>query len=105
MTMLDRVKRMASLVIDVPADIERLSIVIEKKTATAKDALQREAVAAENAVTPELEAAWADLESQLQKHLPSIGALAKAHEDPAPAPAAAQGASAGSDAAPAAPVL
>ena len=89
MTILDRVKRMTSLVIDVPHDIEKLSVIIETKTATAESALKREAVALEKAMTPELEAELEKLETLLS-HIPGLAGLVKAHDVPAPAqPAAA----------------
>ncbi len=79
MTMLDRVKRMTSLVINVPSDIEKLSVIIETKTATAESALKREAAALEKAVTPELEAALEELEAHLS-HIPGLAGLVKAHD-------------------------
>ena len=78
MTMLDRVKRMTSLVIDVPHDIERLSVIIETKTATAESALKREAEALEKAMTPEMEAELEKLEGLLS-HIPGLAGLVKAH--------------------------
>ena len=78
MSMLDRVKRMTSLVIDVPGDIEKLSVIIETKTSTAESALKREAAALEKAMTPEMEAEFEKLEGLLS-HIPGLASLVKAH--------------------------
>ena len=79
MTILDRVKSMTSLVINVPSDVEKLSVIIEKKTATAASALKREAAALEKAVTPEFEAELEKLEGLLSK-IPGLSDLVKAHD-------------------------
>ena len=102
MTMLDRVKRMTSLVIDVPGDIEKLSVIIETKTAAAEGALKREAEALEKAMTPEMEAELEKLEGLLS-HIPGLSGLVKAHDAAKTAGAGDQGAGATAPSAPAAP--
>jgi hypothetical protein len=75
----DRLKAMTSLVLHVPSDIERISVIIEKKVASEADALKREAAALEKAITPEAEAELQKLETLLS-HIPGLSALVKAHD-------------------------
>ena len=78
MSLLDRVQRMTSLVINVPSDIEKISVIVEQKAQTAESALKREAAAIEKAVTPEVEAELEKLEGLLA-HIPGLSELVAAH--------------------------
>lgn len=76
--LLDRLKAMTSLVINVPSDIEKVSVIIEQKAATAAAAVKNEAIALEKAITPEVEAEIEKLEGLL-KHIPGLSEIVKAH--------------------------
>ena len=79
----DRVKRMTSLALELPAHVEKITVIIEQKTAAEAQALKREAAAIEKAVTPELEAEIEKLEGLLA-HIPGLEALIKANDVAAP---------------------
>ena len=78
MSMLARIEKLTSIAINIPGDVEKISVIVEQKAQTAEAALKREAAALEKAVTPEVEAALEKLEDLLA-HIPGLSALVAAH--------------------------
>jgi hypothetical protein len=71
--MLDALKRMTSLAVTAGEHAIHVSVIIEEKVAS-------EAKAIANAITPEVQAAGADLETRLQKLTEHLAGIRAAHE-------------------------
>lgn len=79
-SILDRLKSLAVTVeADLPAGVQKLTVMVEQHAATAADALKREAVAIENAVTPEVESYIAKLETSIKSHASALAHLFETH--------------------------